>query len=375
VILGTKLHSSRKSCYERYKSLSWTEIIRCACCCFCCIDPNKTHVASEPYTDDSYTLVRNHPLFIAAQQSSCRELIQHPYNICLRKKKFYMFGIYLLLLSCLLYTTYLGIFTAIILQTRDPVYYYSLINVSYTDDLTTCEYVAKTLANGTDSAVFKSDSYKILRWVAFAFLIVFIIKNIILMISLFPKLLRMGAYYLEISVLVLSFVYILDWYDWLNPVLLRCPVQYQVGSFGLLLAWINFLTYVRYLPIARIGIYVVMLQVIFFKFLQFFPVLLIIITGFGLTYWMLLQSQTVYKTPIEAIIRTGLMMFDLGYEARLYDPDQGGIGYYTILYVMFVLTAIVFAIFLINLMISKFVFKYRIEFHKKSIYSSRSCCW
>ena len=191
-----------------------------------------------------------------------------------------MFGIYLLLLSCLLYTAYLGIFTAIILQTRDPVYYFSLVDVNYTDDLAICQSVARTLANGTNAAVMKSDSYKILRWVAFAFLIVFIIKNVILMISLFPKLLRMGAYYLEVSVLVLSFVYILDWYDWLSPVLLRCPIQYQIGSFGLLLAWINFLSYVRYLPIARIGIYVVMLQVILLKFLQFLPVLLIIITGF-----------------------------------------------------------------------------------------------
>lgn len=351
---GTILDLSSKSFYERYKNLSWTETIRCAWCCFCCKDPNINHSDSKPYTDNSYILVRNHPLFIAANQSQCPDLVQHPYTICLRTKKFNMFGKYLLILSCLLYSAYLGIFTALVLQNKHPQYFYDLINVSYTEDLTTCQYVSTTLVNQNNIEVLKSDSHKILRWIAFGFLILFIIKNLILIISLFPKLLRMGAYYLEVAVLVLSFVYILDWYDWSNPVLLRCPVQYQIGSFGLLLAWINFLTYIRYIPIARVGIYVVMLQVILLKFLQFVPVLLVIICGFGFSYWMLLQNQSVYKTPIEALIRTGLMMFDLGYEDRLYKPSEGGIGYYTILYVMFVITGIVFSIFLINLMISKY---------------------
>lgn len=264
-----------------------------------------------------------------------------------------MFGIYLFILSCLLYSAYLSIFTTLVLQNRHPEYFYSLVNVNYTEDLTTCEYVSNTLANGTNTDVLKSELHKRLRWVAFGFLILFIIKNTILIISLFPKLLRIGVYYIEVAVLVLSFVYILDWYSWLSPVLLRCPIQYQLGSFGLFLAWINFLTYVRYIPIARIGIYVVMLEVILWKFLQFVPVLMIIICGFGFSYWMLLQNQSVYKTPIEALIRTGLMIFDLGYEDRLYNPSEGGIGYYTILYVMFILTGIVLSIFVINLMISK----------------------
>jgi len=354
LFLGTILDSSSKSYYERYRELSWTETIRCACCCFCCTNPNTNHSDSKPYTDNSYILVRNHPLFITAHQSQCPDLIQHPFNICLRTKKFNMFGKYLLILSCLFYLIYLGIYTALILQNQDPQYFYDLLNINYTDDLTTCEYVSKILVNDTNTQVLKTNSYKILQWIAYGFLILFIIKNTILIISLFPKLLRMGVLYLEISVLVLSFVYILDWYNWLNPVLLRCPIQYQIGSFALLLAWINFLTYIRYIPLARIGIHVVMLQVILWRFLQFLPVLLIIICGFGFTYWMLLQNQRVYGTPIEALIRTGLMMFDLGYEARLYNQNQGGIGYYKILYVIFILTAIVLPIFVINLMISKY---------------------
>ncbi|CAF1426526.1 unnamed protein product [Rotaria sordida] len=101
------------------------------------------------------------------------------------------------------------------------------------------------------------------------------------------------------------------------------------------------------------GVYIVMLQLITSKFIRFLPVLLIAICGFGFTYWMLLQNQAVYGTPIEALLRTSLMLFDLGYEDRLYKPDEGGVGYYKLVYVVFMLTAIAFSIFVINLLIGK----------------------
>jgi len=81
--------------------------------------------------------------------------------------------------------------------------------------------------------------------------------------------------------------------------------------------------------------------------------MLIIICGFGFTYWMLLQNQAVFGSPIEALIRTSLMMFDLGYEDRLYGDEP---FYYKLVYVMMILTAIVFCIFIINLLIGKMIF-------------------
>ena len=95
-----------------------------------------------------------------------------------------------------------------------------------------------------------------------------------------------------------------------------------------------------------------MIQGIFFKFLRFLPVLMIIICGFGFTYWMLLQNQTVFATPVEALIRTALMTFDLGYDSRIYGtPDQP--AHYKLVYVIIILTAIVFSVFIINLLIGK----------------------
>ncbi len=102
-----------------------------------------------------------------------------------------------------------------------------------------------------------------------------------------------------------------------------------------------------------IGLYVVMLEVICIKFSKFIPVFMIIICGFGFTNYMLLQYQTVFGSSFEALMRTFVMLFDLGYEERLYDPDNNGVMYYPVIYFVFVLAQIGMMIFVINLLIGK----------------------
>jgi hypothetical protein len=278
--------------------------------------------------------------------------MEHPFHIMLRKKMFRRFSTWWLALSFLFYIVLLGLWTAAILSGKHPEYFYGLAGFNMTLDISTCQQVANNLVSQNNTEVLKTDAYRQLKTTLYVFFAVFIVKNGILVIALFPKVFRTGAYYLEAAALALSYVYILDWYDWQSPIVFRCPIQYQIGAMGLLLAWMNLLTYVRCIPWFNIGIYVAMLQVISYKFLLFLPVLTIIICGFGFTYWMLLQNQTVYGTPIEALIRTSLMMFDLGYESRLYSaPDQ--VAYYKLVYVIMILTAVVFCIFIINLLIGK----------------------
>jgi hypothetical protein len=96
------------------------------------------------------------------------------------------------------------------------------------------------------------------------------------------------------------------------------------------------------------GVFVAMIQIIGFKFLRFIPVLLVVICGFGFTHWMLLQNQAPFSSPVEAVIRTGLLMFELDYEDHLYKDDY----YYTVIFVVTILASIVFCIFILNLLIS-----------------------
>ena len=65
----------------------------------------------EPYTGDSYTLVRDHPLFIVSESNS-QLLMEHPFCQALRSKKYSQFGRYLLIFSFILYLLYLIAYTA-----------------------------------------------------------------------------------------------------------------------------------------------------------------------------------------------------------------------------------------------------------------------
>ena len=299
--------------------------------------------------------MRNHPLFIVSQQSHSPAIVQHFYHTHLRQSKLRSFGLVFFIASYFFYMAYLGLYTSVVLMGTHPKFFYDKAQVNLTLDLATCKYVSNFILNNPNVASegLKTETYRRIKWTLYAILIIFIMNNLISIAALFPKVLRIGGSYVELLALILSYVYILDWTSWQDEVVLRCPLQYQIGATGLLLGYINLLMYIRTSPVFDIGIYIVMLQVISIKFLRFLPVFLIIVCGFGFTYWMLLQYQAVYRTPVEALLRTGFMLFDLGYEDRLYDEENGGVGYYKLVYVMFALTAIVCSIFVINLLIGK----------------------
>jgi hypothetical protein len=324
----------------------------CWCCCHEDDDPEQPNT---PYTNDAFTLVRNHPLIIVSQRNDCEKLVQNDYHTQLRLKKFNKFGSAMYFFFFFLYTIYLVLFTIIILRGRNPKVFYDTASVNFTYDLSTCKLVSNYYVNNTnfmDGAI-KSAPDKILKCCLYAVLSTFILAKLTVIGVLYPKSLRTGGAYIEMAALIFSYVYVLDWSSWQDEVKFRCPVQYQLGAMGVLLSYANFLVYLRTTPVFGIGIFVVMFQVISVKFFRFLPVFLVIITGFGFTYWMLLQDQLVYRTPIEALMRTGLMLFDLGYESRLYGENNDTQVYYTLTYVIFILTAIALPIFVINLLIGK----------------------
>lgn len=371
----SKKHGSKRliiDSYERYLSLGveWIDekgrfserchrrgctAICCFCCCSCCpIGLTGNTGRPVPYTDDAYTLIRNHPLIIASEQSQCPALVTHPYNTFLRdewySENYYLFcGTWWL--SFLLYSAFLAIWTAFILLNKHPQYFYDKVGYNLTVDLDLCEKISRNLTAANDTEALKSAYYSELKISLYVFLISFLVGNLVVIFALFPRMFRTVDYILEIAAFVLSFVYILDWTDWQNPVVMRCPIQHQIGSTGLLLAWTAMLSYIKLITFLDIGTFVVILQLIGLKFIRFIPVLLILICGFGFTNWMLLQNQASFQTPTEALIRTGLLMFDLGYEAHLYEKTI----YYQIIYVITILAAVVFCIFVLNLLISKII--------------------
>lgn len=52
-------------------------------------------------------------------------------------------------------------------------------------------------------------------------------------------------------------------------------------------------------------------------------------------------------------MRTAISLYDLGYEARLYSPRDGGVMLYPVIYFVFILTEITLVIIIANLLIGK----------------------
>jgi hypothetical protein len=109
--------------------------------------------------------------------------------------------------------------------------------------------------------------------------------------------------YIEVVALILSFICLYDDDRWQSELRFRCPVQWQVGAFGVFLAWATLLFYLRFIPI--FGVYVVMLEVIMLKFLWFAPVLVVLICSFSSAFYMLLQNQSVFSTIPFTWFRSG----------------------------------------------------------------------
>lgn len=115
--------------------------------------------------------------------------------------------------------------------------------------------------------------------------------------------------YLEIITIILSFICLYDYDAWQSELRFRCPLQWQVGAFGVFLAWTTLLSYLRFIPI--FGVYVVMFEVIMLKFLWFAPVLVVLICSYSSAFYMLLQNQPVFSTIPFAWFRSGLRTMKL----------------------------------------------------------------
>ncbi|CAF1286521.1 unnamed protein product [Adineta steineri] len=318
--------------------------------------PDRRH----PYTPFAYTLLRNHPLMLMSQCSQ-EKLITHPLCLALRKAKFRRFSRWILLLSFLSYIMFMALYTIVVLQTIHPQHYYDLYNSSgnasgqniewdYGFNSDVCRRVGIYLIESGNTDARKTANQERYLLMLDVLLIIFVIKNGIFILASFPRFIRKIAYYTEALALVLVYVCIRDDNSWQKSLNFRCPIQWELGSIGLLLSWLVFLSYMRYIPWMDIGLYVVMLNVILLKFLRAIPLLMVLFCGFGFTYYMLLQYQTVYGTPFEAMFRTALSLFDLGYESRLYNPPTG-VMYYPVVYFVFILTQIILTILMTNMLI------------------------
>ncbi|CAF3701144.1 unnamed protein product [Adineta steineri] len=266
-----------------------------------------THILSKlnlpgrryPYTPVTYKLLRNHPLLLMSQCNQ-EKLICHQLCLTLLGAKFHRFTTWVLLLFFLSYIMFMTLYTVVVLQAIHPQYYYNLynsfentsnqsINWDYGFNSDLCRQVGIYLIQSGNTQARKTTTQKRYIQTLYVLLTIFLIKNALLILASFPRFIRKTAYYIEGLALILVYLYIRDDSSWQTLLSFRCPIQWEL-------------------------------------------------------------YETVFGTPFEAIFRTALSLFDLGYENRLYTPPTN-VMYYPVIYFVFILTEIILTILITNMLI------------------------
>jgi hypothetical protein len=206
----------------------------------------------------------------------------HPLSTSLINSKFFRFGFFLFILSFLFYSTFLGIYTAIVFRTQHPQFYYNLTDFAFEQNL--CQNVTQALGNTS----LKATTDTRLKIGMYCFFTINVFKNlfaIILHLGTNPK--KIPTYILEISSLILSYYFNFD-DQYQKPFTMRCPLQWEIGAAGLFVGYTALFYYIQYIPI--FGIYVLMIRTILIRFLLFLPVLMVLVCAFALSFFMIFQN-------------------------------------------------------------------------------------
>ncbi|CAF0772592.1 unnamed protein product [Adineta ricciae] len=299
-----------------------------------------------------HSLRQNHPLYLIITYHQ-HDLLKNPLIERLITRKWVQFSRSFFWILFLFYGFFLASFTFTILRVRHPQYYYSLFNASIS--LVSCETISLNLLRHESFILIKKNFYDtMIKWLLLSTILIHVVKNVLLICIRFRMFFGLSNI-LELIALILSIIFSHDFYSWQMSIRFRCSLQWQCGAIGILIAWITLITYVQFLWAS--GIYVVMLEVIVRKFLRFIPILLIFILGFGLSFHMLLQNQSVYHHTFDALIRTVLMLTgEFNYEEHIYrGENENGRYYYEMVFLLYVLFCILITILIMNLLIANAV--------------------
>jgi hypothetical protein len=248
----------------------------------------KTH---GTYTHNFQNIVENHPLFLMAKHNRM-QLMAHPLCQSLATKKFHRFGCCMFYTCFLIYAVFLGFFTTFALRIEQPQYYYNKTNITF--DSNFCKNVSLKIQKWRSNDFFdmKTDFDNYLKETLYGLLSFLLMKNLYTICGLFKiRGIKLFNNVLEIGTVFLCSLFIWD-YDYQKEIKMRCPTQWQYGAFGLFLGYFSLLYYIQYIPI--IGIYFIMLKIIMMQFLLFLPVLTCLIIGFGISFYMLFEYETIF---------------------------------------------------------------------------------
>ncbi|XP_055967198.1 transient receptor potential cation channel subfamily A member 1 [Sorex fumeus] len=100
---------------------------------------------------------------------------------------------------------------------------------------------------------------------------------------------------------------------------IQAYVQWQSGAIAIFLYWMNFLLYLQ--RFENCGIFIVMLEVIMRTLLRSTVVFVFLLLAFGLSFYVLLNLQDAFSSPLLSILQTfSMMLGDISYRDSFLEP-------------------------------------------------------
>uniref|UniRef100_H0VJD1 Transient receptor potential cation channel subfamily A member 1 n=1 Tax=Cavia porcellus TaxID=10141 RepID=H0VJD1_CAVPO len=137
------------------------------------------------------------------------------------------------------------------------------------------------------------------------------------------------------------------------PLFVSIPayVQWQCGAIAIFLYWMNFLMYLQ--RFENWGIFIVMLEVIFRTLLRSTGVFIFLLLAFGLSFYVLLNAQDAFRSPLLSLVQTFTMMLgDVNYRDTYLQPFlKNELTYPVLSFVQLIAFTMFVPIVLMNLLI------------------------
>ncbi|CAI9718034.1 transient receptor potential cation channel subfamily A member 1 homolog [Octopus vulgaris] len=304
-------------------------------------DDFKVTPDALPYTTNMTMLKKNHPLNIMAENNQ-EILLSHPVVKQLLSYKWSSFGAPLYYVNLFIYLIFLVSFTGYILEAKPPV-----PNAVYYNETHSCFNLQVNQG----------------FFISYGKYVVIVLGVLMLLREIF-QLFQAGLGYL-------TYVNLLDWVTYLFAILFvlgfsQCQQQvlyieewqWNLGSIGIFLAWIDLVLYVQKVP--RFGIYVVMFTDILYTFIQFAVVFSLFIVAFAFGFFALLRQRINNSQAVEfeqfsnigkSLMKTFVMMIgELEFDDIFFSPDHS-LQFTVTTYLMFLVFLILGSIIIMNLLV------------------------
>ncbi|CAF3917983.1 unnamed protein product [Rotaria sordida] len=212
-----------------------------------------------------------------------------------------------------------------------------------------CENVSRAIASGTiDSEVIKQTVDYWLKYILYVLMAPIFVKNFWIIRNFAQLDLRkLFTVSVELGAIGLGAYFIYD-YNYQENIVMRCPIQWQLGAFGLFLSYVGMSYYIQYAPI--VGVYVVMMIAIFQRFFLFLPVIVVLVCAFGFCFYMIFQNHIPFSQPGLALDKAAMMISgEINFNDVMFSDEKE--AYYKLGYVMFILFALCMTVITTNVLI------------------------